>query len=764
MKMSSGSFRGSLLDSIPDYQYEDLRTPEEIRLITIVPGDFDDDIVLRIFHDVLAPPPPEPPRMSTMELEDTLPPGWELDETRDGRFMFIDKTDDTFWNTFWNHPDPTIDPSRYLPPAFDLEPRYEALSYTWGDLPDGGISGMFPVYIETSLPGSQPPENVEVGSCFAKLFVTANLAIALRHLRLDRTRTLPVWIDAISINQASLYSQVRRMTDIYRLANQVIVWLGPSSSSSGKTVAALSQLGQQYISTMTYAFVKSPDAPSVLDGEREMNPVYALFEDDTYKAIEDLLTRPWFKRLWVVQEIQLARDAFVYCGMDKIPWNWLWQAASFLYWNVRLHPLKGLDLSWARELGDKGGSIRSSTTTASIATSRLCKDPRDSVYGLMAIFPSKLRARIQPRYDKEVWEVYRDFVVEHEAYVERLEIMDWCGSFHIEECPSWVPNLQNHVGAIAFNSQFAAGFSRSWVESCEDAGVEVEKRASSLLRAKGVQCGTIIRAESLSNVSPAGLQPVAEALRALVLRKGNQDYSYVTGESMAHAAAKLLCLAKYKERYAEYEIPSLETWMQSLFPPGWQTAVVDSNSENSIWGDHPQWTPLERITAGTLANALPCILETAEGYFGFGPPDTQAGDIITAFLGCASHMLLRPNNDGETHRVVGPVYVHGLSDAITLLGLLPEPWRVQVFPDRAGLPNIFRFFNAETGELTDEDPRLDPLPDEWRRINRDRTEDDPQIFQCFENTRTGETITHDPRMSPEALIARGVDIRTFCLA
>lgn len=207
------------MNSIPDYQYEELKSPDEIRLIRIVPGGLDDDIVLQIFHDWLKPPPPDPPRMSMRELAETLPLGWEIDETEDGRFIFVDEITH---KTFWRHPDSTIDPSHYIVPEIDYEPKYEALSYTWGDLPDGGNSGMTPVYIQTPVPGSQHTENTEPGPRLAKLFVTSNLSIALRHLRLDRARTLPIWIDAISINQASIPErniQVLHMTDIYRLAH-----------------------------------------------------------------------------------------------------------------------------------------------------------------------------------------------------------------------------------------------------------------------------------------------------------------------------------------------------------------------------------------------------------------------------------------------------------------------------------------------------------------------------------------------------------------
>jgi hypothetical protein len=80
---------------------------------------------------------------------------------------------------------------------------------------------------------------------------------------------------------------------------------------------------------------------------------------------------------------------------------------------------------------------------------------------------------------------------------------------------------------------------------------------------------------------------------------------------------------------------------------------------------------------------------------------------------------------------------------------------------------LYHFFNAETGEHTTEDPRLEPHP-EWERIDledlgRDLTGDDPEFCDFFRNKSTGELINYDPRLLPEALKARGVQLRNFTL-
>lgn len=92
------------------------------------------------------------------------------------------------------------------------------------------------------------------------------------------------------------------------------------------------------------------------------------------------------------------------------------------------------------------------------------------------------------------------------------------------------------------------------------------------------------------------------------------------------------------------------------------------------------------------------------------------------------------------------------------------PWAAHVFNDSTGVFTVLRFYNAETKITRDEDPRLGPLPEEWEAVNRgERTSEDPRIYRCFKNKRTGEIVNSDPRMEPEVLRGRGVELRTFAL-
>jgi len=105
--------------------------------------------------------------------------------------------------------------------SLDNKPSYHALSYCWGD---------------------QVPDRIlhlqdETDDTPRQLLVTENCEDAIRALQknLQGNGPLRIWIDAISINQASIQernSQVSMMGDIYKDAFCVRMWLGHASHDS----------------------------------------------------------------------------------------------------------------------------------------------------------------------------------------------------------------------------------------------------------------------------------------------------------------------------------------------------------------------------------------------------------------------------------------------------------------------------------------------------------------------------------------------------
>lgn len=88
-------------------------------------------------------------------------------------------------------------------------------------------------------------------------------------------------------------------------------------------------------------------------------------------------------------------------------------------------------------------------------------------------------------------------------------------------------------------------------------------------------------------------------------------------------------------------------------------------------------------------------------------------DSVCIFPGCYSPTVLWPGDSGQ-FQVIGEAYVHGLEDAIGILGPLPSDWRAIINCDAVGRP-LHRCLNVRTFEQTAEDPQLGPLPPEWKR-------------------------------------------------
>lgn len=144
------------------------------------------------------------------------------------------------------------------------------------------------------------------------------------------------------------------------------------------------------------------------------------------------------------------------------------------------------------------------------------------------------------------------------------------------------------------------------------------------------------------------------------------------------------------------------------------------------------------------------------------------GDLIAVVLGCDRPLVLRPLDD-DTFILVGDAYVYGLHDARPFLGPLPHGWRVQLAERHfEGYWRQIKFINEVTGEVAIEDPRLEPLSHGWERVEPEelggpRDVNDSRFCTYFRNTANGDIVDYDPRMLPDALEARGVNLETFVL-
>lgn len=164
---------------------------------------------------------------------------------------------------------------------FDDGTHYEALSCTWG----------------LTNTANQSQVRLSHGT----MSISYNLDVALRHLRQKEVARI-LWIDAIFIDQSNISEksdQVAQMREVYENASEVQIWLGPAGIYSHDGVKVLAALLQaREVPNNSAGFITS----------------FGLH------VLEDILSRDWWSRLWVVQEAAIAKRASLICGYKVVPW------------------------------------------------------------------------------------------------------------------------------------------------------------------------------------------------------------------------------------------------------------------------------------------------------------------------------------------------------------------------------------------------------------------------------------------------------------
>lgn len=322
---------------------------------------------------------------------------------------------------------------------------YEALSYTWGSSTE-----LFPLICDGR-----------------ELLIHFNLYQALPYLA-NRPSELPLWIDAVCINQsdeAEKMRQIQMMSRIYRFATRVWVWLGdfeePHAKEAVETLlpriealgTRLEQLGfEEYLS------------PSQLDVPELNSPIWM--------ALGAILESPWFLRLWIVQEAALAREIKCLFGANVIEWEVLSQA---IFDATKLRSIKdenGQKLSipvrntvnygaafncrssydsWAR--ADERDSKVATMVRRICNATRMsqCTEPRDQVLALLGFLTSEGETGLGFDENTSLEELYLKFgyFILQPTDERRDFDFSWWAMFRSGICanknktlPSWCPDFR----------------------------------------------------------------------------------------------------------------------------------------------------------------------------------------------------------------------------------------------------------------------------------------------------------------------------------
>ena len=176
---------------------------------------------------------------------------------------------------------------------------YEALSYVWGSRESDVVISV----------NDHPFE------------VSYNLGTALRRLRSETShRTL--WVDAVCINQSDIVekaAQVGVMGRIYESAETVIIFLGDEEDGSDMVMTYLNLPPPEGTDHQEPQATDTPKKETTEERARaveERITRLGFSRKEFSRAAEAFFQRPWWLRMWVVQEYVLSRDTppLWYCG------------------------------------------------------------------------------------------------------------------------------------------------------------------------------------------------------------------------------------------------------------------------------------------------------------------------------------------------------------------------------------------------------------------------------------------------------------------
>ena len=212
-------------------------------------------------------------------------------------------------------------------------PKFDAVSYTWG----------------TDLNS----QDIVVDG--HTLRIRQNLHDFLLRLRREKQKR-PIWIDAISISQTDLKEkgqQVQMIGDIFEAAKRVLMWTGQHGDGSRElfsNIHAKISLGGRMKGALSALSSRSGSEPrGKVDSEGHSRLL----------AWINFINRPYFGRLWIIQEIALAQSLVVYCGDSSVDWHTLIHTESGLS-GVRPY----LQSVSGAEVIHKGGDTRYDQTGA----------------------------------------------------------------------------------------------------------------------------------------------------------------------------------------------------------------------------------------------------------------------------------------------------------------------------------------------------------------------------------------------------------------
>jgi hypothetical protein len=550
---------------------------------------------------------------------------------------------------------PSSDPHRRLEchlQSFELEqaPDYEALSYVWGD----------------------PDPTMEIICNGQSVTVRLNLGNALARLRLSNSRRI-IWADALCINQIDNEEkshQVPLMGMIYSQAKTVVVWLGPGDVGETKEAA-------QIVEFIANAVRQHRERNSHLS-DIEVYEALLLPADPFTPAVcfslQEFCGRPWFSRIWCVQEISSAQEALVLWGQQELSWEDVGLAVSWVFWKLCMSDKSDPVTSLLTNISAGNGNIMYGVKARVWPLFDLLSqhhnfratNPRDKVYGLLSLARSLDADALELDYDKSVGEVYADTVLSQIRLHSQLTAFAYVAhpeEYHVNnEFTSWTPRWDRSDSPSSIGDY---GLSCPW-SVCGGyyvKMVDVHHVGPEQLRLFGILYDIVTSVQVVMNTGnlynldePSERHPLLCAYDDIIASSSLIPYdgSEERWNTLARTlTAGLAYDAKYFQNLDEAAQKVRYKACARVFE---RLYMLDAPGADDVASDDS--STLEYQTQVYQICNERRIFRTKNGSCGLGPQCMRTGDIVVVLYGGETPYVLRPH--GDKYLLMGETYIDGI--------------------------------------------------------------------------------------------------------
>ena len=243
------------------------------------------------------------------------------------------------------------------------------------------------------------------------------------------------WLDAICINQNDEKEKATQVSMLWKLfgdAESVMVYLGEADGYTKIAAAAFRQCAELRLTQI-------PDAK--------------------LHAITTIWQKPWFSRLWTMQEAILALNILFICGTYTISFDHL----KYVHQLNAAHYVSSVDAiislrNWRQNNGE--ADARYCTRILYLMVDQTCYLPVDRVFAVLGLFPREIMSKVEINYSRkrcqEYWTTYEQFTQAlSEFFSERKgsvnkELRGLAqATYSIPQLSTWCPNFNAPKNTMA---------------------------------------------------------------------------------------------------------------------------------------------------------------------------------------------------------------------------------------------------------------------------------------------------------------------------